>query len=119
VQTLIFSSIAVALTCGAASARAQTGLSDPMRPQAFALTEDAAELPSSRLQSILISPGRKVAVIDGKTVPLGGAVGDATLIAIRESEVVLQKGAERETLMFNQNVQVKPVPRLAPAKATK
>lgn len=91
-----------------------------MRPPQISARGDAeATGTSTRLQSVLISRGRKVAVIDGMTVALGGAVGDATLVAIRESEVVLQKGAERETLKFNQNVQIKPVPRLAPAKGLK
>jgi MSHA biogenesis protein MshK len=93
-------------------------MSDPMRPQAIAPADDAtAAASSSRLQSILISPARKLAVIDGRTVLLGGSVGEATLIAIRESEVVLKKGDERETLKLNPAVQIKPVPRLAPAKA--
>ena len=95
-------------------------MSDPMRPQLIAPLEDpTAAAASARLQSILISPARKLAVIDGKTVPLGGSVGGATLVAIRESEVVLKKGDERETLKLNPGVQIKPVPRLAPAKAAK
>lgn len=110
-------SIFVALAlCEIQPAHAQ-GMSDPMRPQSLAIGEDVAA--SSRLQSILISPRRKVAVIDGKTVPLGGAVGDATLVVVRESEVVLKRGDERETLKLSPDVQLKPVPRLAPAKVSK
>ena len=91
-------------------------LADPMRPpQAAAVAAGGvaqSAAPSSRLQSILISPGRKLAVIDGTTVPLGGSVDGATLVAIRETEVVLQKGAERETLKLNPGVQIRLVPRL-------
>ena len=96
-------------------------LADPMRPpQAAAAADEAlAAVPGgSRLQSILLSPGRKLAVIDGRTVPLGGSVDGATLVAIRETEVVLQKGAERETLKLNPGVQIRRVPRLAPPKVT-
>jgi MSHA biogenesis protein MshK len=100
-------------------------LDDPMRPPqaaavaAAAAGEAQAAVPGgSRLQSILLSPGRKLAVIDGRTVPLGGSVDGATLVAIRETEVVLQKGAERETLKLNPGVQIRPVPRLAAPKVT-
>jgi MSHA biogenesis protein MshK len=116
---------AALLVLGAASsglvAHAQT-FADPMRPPLLSAEQpgDAqAAQGGSRLQSVLISPGRKLAVIDGKTVPLGGTVEGATLVAIRESEVVLQKGAERETLKLYPGVQMKLVPRLAPAKGTK
>jgi hypothetical protein len=51
-------------------------------------------------------------------VPLGGSVDGATLVAIRETEVVLQKGAERETLKLNPGVQIRLVPRLAAPKVT-
>jgi MSHA biogenesis protein MshK len=78
----------------------------------------AAASAGARLQSVLISSGRKLAVIDGITVPLGGTIDGARLVAIRESEVVLQKGAERETLKLNPGVQIRPVPRRAPPKGT-
>jgi len=50
------------------------------------------------LQSVLFSRGRKLAVIDGTVVPLGGAYGDARVVKITESEVVLKQGEETETL---------------------
>ena len=53
---------------------------------------------AARVQSILISEGRKVAVIDGQTVPLGGRYGDATLVKIGVAEVTLKRGAQFETL---------------------
>jgi len=98
-------------------------LADPMRPPQAAAVAAAGEAQAavpggSRLQSILLSPGRKIAVIDGRTVPLGGSVDGATLVAIRETEVVLQKGAERETLKLNPGVQIRLVPRLAAPKVT-
>jgi MSHA biogenesis protein MshK len=93
-------------------------LSDPTRPPQVSAAAAAAapDAAASRLQSVLISPRRKLAVIDGMTVPLGGTVDGATLVAVRESEVVLQKGNERETLKLNPEVQIKPVPRLSPPK---
>jgi hypothetical protein len=74
-------------------------LADPTRPP----TESPAELRqsavgSSRLQSVLISSRRSVAVIDGRAVQLGERVGDATLVSIEPSEVTLQRGVARERL---------------------
>ena len=55
------------------------------------------------LQSVLLSPTRKIAVISGQTVKLGEKFGDATLVRISESEVVLRSsgsgaGSEFQTL---------------------
>jgi MSHA biogenesis protein MshK len=98
-------------------------LADPMRPPQVSASERAAEAAlgaqgSSRLQSVLISPARRLAVIDGSVVPLGGQVGNATVVAISETEVVLKKGDERETLKLYPGVQIRAVPRLQPSKVT-
>ncbi len=50
------------------------------------------------LQSVILSPQRRAAVINGQTVELGGKVGDATLVEVRESSVVLQ-GAQGKRVM--------------------
>ena len=74
-------------------------LADPTRPPMQGPAElRQSEAPSSRLQSVLISAGRSVAVIDGRAVQLGERVGDATLVSIEPSEVTLQRGAARERL---------------------
>lgn len=76
----------------AASVPAQ-GLADPTRPpETGEPTEAARDATGGRLQSVLLSPGRKIAVIDGTAVPLGGRVGGATLVSIRPAEVVLREG---------------------------
>jgi MSHA biogenesis protein MshK len=122
-QRLMRALAVLTLVLGAApagqAAHAQ-GLADPRRPPLAGERAGAAPAAPSgpRLQSVLISTARKLAVIDGVTVPLGGALDGATLVAIRESEVVLQKGAERETLKLNPGVQIRPVPRRAPPKGT-
>lgn len=75
------------------------GLSDPTRPPASSAAQgESAASEVARVQSILISEGRKVAVIDGQTVPLGGRYGDATLVRIGVAEVTLKRGAQYETL---------------------
>jgi MSHA biogenesis protein MshK len=127
-QRLTAGTAALLLACGASSAgqaaRAQA-LADPMRPPQLSAAEASAESPqaqpgASRLQSVLISPARRLAVIDGSVVALGGQVGGATLVAISETGVVLKKGDERETLKLHPaGVQIRPVPRLPPPKVTK
>jgi MSHA biogenesis protein MshK len=94
----------------AAAALAQ-GLADPTRPPSLTEAAPAAATtqgPASRLQSVLISSGRKVAVIDGRTVRLGERVGDATLVAVGPARVVLQKGAEYQTLKLHPGIEKKP-----------
>ncbi len=88
--------MALASFCAGAQA-----LNDPMRPPTFAGAEAAPEegTPGKpRLQSVLISAERKLAVINGQTVPLGARFGNATLVAVTETSAVLKRGAERETL---------------------
>ena len=74
-------------------------LADPTRPPVPGVASTKQIEPArQRLQSVLISADRRVAVIDGRAVPLGGRVGDALLVSIEPSEVTLQRGAARERL---------------------
>jgi len=91
-------------------------LSDPTQPPA---ATDAVSAPGgaqsspqlSRLQSVLIAPGRRIAIIDGVTVPLGGKLGDATLVRLSETEAVLRKGGETEVLKLLPGIERKFVKR--------
>jgi len=92
-----------ALVCAAAGLAApQAGaqaLSDPTRPPAAGAGPDGEEAPAGKqLQSVLFSRGRKLAVIDGTVVPLGGTYGEAQVVKISETEVVLKQGEDTETL---------------------
>lgn len=94
--------VGAAVLAGAGAAFAQ-GLGDPTRPPLAGDAADAAAnaanaAPATRLHSILLSRGRKLAVIDGQMVPLGGMIGDAKLVRISESEVALRRGEETEVL---------------------
>jgi MSHA biogenesis protein MshK len=98
-ERLIFLA-ASSLLAGAALAQP---LADPTRPSTQAQAQAPAELRQSepafsRLQSVLISGGRNVAVIDGRAVRVGERVGDAILVSIEPSEVILQRGSTRERL---------------------
>lgn len=50
------------------------------------------------LQSVLMSAKRQRAQISGQTIPLGGRIGDAKLIKITETYVVLQGAQGTQTL---------------------
>jgi len=75
---------------------------DPTRPPAslgVALDGSiSAPAPGPVLQSVLISPGRMVAIISGHTVRLGEKFGDARVVKITEGEVVLRSGTDLQTL---------------------
>ena len=98
--------IVLAATCWAAQAQA---LTDPTRPPSAQAPADAADASAeSQLQSILLSRDRKVAVIGGQTVVLGGRIGDAMLVKISETSVVLKRGEEYETLQLLPGLDKKP-----------
>ncbi len=90
---------AAVLAATAAGAQAQS-LSDPTRPPGAGARQGVQEeAPAGRqLQSVLMSGGRKLAIIDGTMVPLGGMFGEARVVKISETEVVLKTGEETETL---------------------
>lgn len=98
------------LTAVAASsaAAAQAGLPDPTRPPAASADAGTAAArdgrSAHRLQSVLISRQRKLAVIDGRTVPLGGRIDDAVVVAITETGVTLRRGAATQVLPLNAGV---------------
>jgi MSHA biogenesis protein MshK len=78
---------------------AQT-LSDPTRPPSMLMEPSTTNevIAGPVLQSILIAPGRHVAIISGQTVTLNGKYGDQTVIKMSETEVVLRNGKELQTL---------------------
>lgn len=91
-------------------ASANEALRDPTRPPAALYTaEDAAEIETGPvLQSVRISQGRYTAVISGETVRVGGMYGDARVIKIRETEVVLKTGNSLQTLKLFPDVEKRP-----------
>jgi MSHA biogenesis protein MshK len=92
---LLVAALALLGAGSAGSARAQDAmLPDPTRPPT-ALRPSAAEAPDAvvegpLLQSVIISEGRRGAIISGQYVALGGRVGDARLARVEPSGVVLR-----------------------------
>ena len=82
-----------------ASAAAAQGMADPTRPPAgVAETAAAADSGGPVLQSVMLSQGRKVAVISGEMVMLGGRYGSSRLVRLTETEAVLKNGDETTVL---------------------
>lgn len=97
--------VTMAVVCAGCLSMAEAaiaqGMPDPTRPPSIVSEPErnqdgAAALP--QVQSILISPTRRVATIDGRTVRVGDMVGDARVARILENEVVLSRGQERQVL---------------------
>jgi MSHA biogenesis protein MshK len=88
--------LALALCAGAEN------LADPTLPPAsLGQPESSHSAPVASgpvLQSVLVSAGRKVAVISGQTVTLGGKFGDAVVVKITEGEVALRTGNDVKIL---------------------
>jgi MSHA biogenesis protein MshK len=79
------------------------GLVDPTRPPDAPLPgNDAGPVPARaapQLQSVLVaSSGRRVAVIDGRTVRVGDKVGEASVDGIGETTVTLRRGKTLDTI---------------------
>jgi MSHA biogenesis protein MshK len=92
----------ILLLCFAGAASAQrAALVDPTRPPNIRVESGAKESAAPagpRLQSVLISPTRRVAVISGSTVVQGGKYGNATVASISEGAVLLRYADRKETL---------------------
>lgn len=106
------------LSVGAATlhaAHAQSALSDPTRPPntvAPASGRDGtapAAATLQKLESILISPSRRLAVIDGQTVTVGSKVHEATVVQIAETRVTLRQGTDLKTLELYPGIDRQPV----------
>ncbi len=91
-------SVTAAFACDAALAQAMT---DPTRPPTEHVVADGGEPAAAGapvLQSVMITPTLKAAIINGEMVKLGGKFGNAQLVKVSESEVVLKSGDETQVL---------------------
>jgi MSHA biogenesis protein MshK len=109
----------IALASVGTTANAQA-LRDPTRPaSAVDVPAVDGEAPGGPvLQSVLIGPGRRVAVISGQAVHEGGKIGEATVARISESEVVLRTGKEVQTLKLFPSIETRRTERAESASST-
>ncbi len=90
-----------------AMAAAQVAI-DPTRPPADAGVAEAGARDAGGgilLQSVLISPTMKAAIINGVMVKLGEKYGDAVLTKVAENEVVLKSGGASQVLRLHPEVE--------------
>ena len=120
-----------ALALGCLSPAWGQALSDPTRPpQAWLAAQPrAAGAPAAEqettplLQSLLIGPSRRYAIIDGQLLGVGDRFRDARVVAVRPTEVVLRSERGTQTLRLFPDVEKRPVKPVAadaaraPAKA--
>ena len=98
------------LGISAASLAHAAPFADPTRPPG-AVNDDgamAATPAGPRLESVLIAPDRRVAVISGQQVRLGGKYGEGQVVRITESEVVIRRGEGMETLKLLPEAEKRP-----------
>ncbi|MGA7593575.1 MAG: hypothetical protein WCA64_00105 [Gallionella sp.] len=86
-------------------------LPDPTRPPAEVISASGARhgrglAASSGLRSVIISDTRRAAIIDGKTVELGGQLGNARLVEVNPGSVVLQRGKNRQVMTLFPGVRI-------------
>ncbi len=99
-----------------APAAASSGLADPTRPPSINRTSTGEDAGGPVLQSVLIAPGRKEAVISGRTVKVGHQVGEARVETIAETEVILRNGKDVQVLKLFPGIEKKPATRLSSPK---
>lgn len=89
------------LLCGlSCPAFGQEQLRDPTRPYAVK-QRLAVAAPSYKVNAIIVSADRRVAIVNGQRVVAGGSVNGATVIAIEKDRVILEKGGKRLTTTLN------------------
>lgn len=70
---------------------------DPMRPDTLRVTENAAE-PRYRVNAIIFSADRRIAIVNGQRVGVGDVIHQATVIAINKAEVIVEVQGEQQSL---------------------
>lgn len=94
----------------ASPAPAAEVLRDPTRPPSVLYApDDPGQIQAGpALQSIRKANGRYTAVINGETVRVGSKLGDASVVKISDTEVVLKTGDSLQTLKLFPDVEKRP-----------
>lgn len=88
----------VAMTSGVA--RAEEPLRDPTRPYTAAERVRTAA-PRYVVHAIIVSAERRVAIVNGRRVAVGGSIAGATVVAIEKDQLILDLGGKRITAALN------------------
>lgn len=84
--------------CGAAMA--DEILRDPTRPYS-AHVGGVSVAPRFAVHAIIVSPERRVAIVNGRRVGVGASVDGATVIAIEKDHLILDQNGQRITAYLN------------------
>jgi MSHA biogenesis protein MshK len=79
-------------------------MNDPTRPPNATPEGESGQARVPVLQSVMITPHGRAAIINGERVELGGKFGDARVLKITETEVVLRSAGRTEVLKLYPNV---------------
>jgi MSHA biogenesis protein MshK len=71
---------------------------DPTRPPTMTVSDGETSPGGPRVESILIAPDRRLAVISGEQVTLGSKVAGGSVVRITETEVVV-RGLEGDQIL--------------------
>ena len=81
-------------------------LRDPTEPPSGAAARGGAQsAPEAVLQSVIVSGGRRLALIGGRTYQTGERVGDATVVSISSSEVILRDASGTRVLRLHPHLE--------------
>jgi len=95
------------LLCAASACVSAEVLPDPTKPPAeISAPQGGGMLSANLLRTIIISPHRRAAIIDGQTVELGAKYGNARLIEVSASGVVLEGSQGRQALTLFPGVEI-------------
>lgn len=89
--------LALMLTLVAAPAMADELFRDPMRPYT-ARTAYQSGPTRLKVNAIIVSDERRLAIVNGRRVGLGDTIGGATVTAISKQELTLDIGGKQKTL---------------------
>ena len=89
--------VALAGTCSVAVADIA---SDPMRPDTLRSVSVTAPA-RYRVNAIIVSDERRIAIVNGRRVGVGDAIGEATVVSISKAEVILDVDGSRQSLRVN------------------
>jgi len=92
--------IALIVLAGVSFSAAGESLRDPTRPYS-ARQAIAAVPPRFDVNAIIVSDERRIAIVNGKRVGVGGQVDSATVISIEKTELVLDVDGQKVTLRLH------------------
>jgi len=91
---------ALTLLAIGATGLASEALRDPTRPYT-ARQALAASAPRYKVNAIIVSDERRIAIINGKRIGVGGRVNGATVVSIAKRELTLDVDGQELTLRLN------------------